>query len=70
MSTEESDVGHPDECPLLTGPELDDGALFGDLGDSIKIGKADAAQVSCNTDEDVPGKERSERTEVCFGFRS
>ncbi|ETE61176.1 Sodium/potassium/calcium exchanger 2 [Ophiophagus hannah] len=45
VSTEESDIGHPDECPLLTGPELDDGALFGDLGDSIKVGKADAAQI-------------------------
>lgn len=61
MSTEECDIGDPNECPLLTGPELDDGTLFGDLGDSIKIGKADAAQVSCNADEDVPGKDRKKQ---------
>lgn len=54
--TQEGHVGDADEGPFLAGPELDDGALLRDLGGSIKVGKAYAAQVGSKADEDVPVK--------------
>ena len=49
-------VGDADEGPALAGPEPDDGALLGDLGRSIEVGKAHAAQVGSKANEDVPGE--------------
>lgn len=42
---EEGHVGDADEGPFLAGPEPDDRTLLGDLGSSIKVGEAHAAQV-------------------------
>lgn len=57
MGAQEGHVGDADEGPLLAGPEPDDRALLRDLGGGIKVGKAHAAQVGGQADEDVPGRE-------------
>lgn len=47
-------VRDANEGPFLAGPEPDDRALLRDLRGSIKVGKAYAAQVGGQADEDVP----------------
>lgn len=54
MRAEEGDVGNADECPSLTGPELYDRALLGDLGGSVKISETDTAEVRRKANQNVP----------------
>lgn len=54
VGTQKGHIGDADEGPPLAGPELDDGALLGDLGRSIEVGEAHAAQVGGKANEDVP----------------
>lgn len=54
VGAQEGHVGDPDEGPFLAGPEPDDRALLRDLGGGIEVGKANAAQVGGQADEDVP----------------
>ena len=56
VGTQKGHIGDADEGPPLAGPELDDGALLGDLGRSIEVGEAHAAQVGGKANEDVPGE--------------
>lgn len=65
MGAQEGHVGDTDEGPFLAGPEPDDRALLRDLGGSIKVGKAHAAQVGRQADEDVPAKGDGVRPGAC-----
>lgn len=56
IGAQKGHVGDTDEGPPLAGPELDDRALLGDLGRSIEVGEAHAAQVGSEANEDVPGE--------------
>ena len=56
VGAQKGHVGDADEGPPLAGPELDDGALLRDLGRSIEVGEAHAAQVGGKANEDVPGE--------------
>lgn len=64
MGAQEEHVGDTDEGPLLAGPEPDDRALLRDLGGGVKVGKADAAQVGRQADEDVPARGEGRRRET------
>ena len=63
VDAEEGDVGHPDEGPLLAGPELHHGPLLRGLGGRVEVGEAHAAQVGGQADEDVPERYREKRGE-------
>lgn len=54
LDTQKSDVGHPNEGPLFTGPELDHGALLWGLRGCVEVGKAHAPKVGSQADEYVP----------------
>lgn len=56
MDTEEGDVGHTNESPFLIGPEHDDGPSLRGLSRNVEVGKANTAQVGCQTNKDVPVK--------------
>ena len=71
VDAEEGDVGHPDEGPLLAGPELHHGPLLRGLGGRVEVGEAHAAQVGGQADEDVPREETKDQTinlDNCFKF--
>lgn len=54
VCAEKGDVGNPNERPSFTGPELYDRALLRDLWGSIKVSKADTAQVCRKANQNVP----------------
>lgn len=54
VDTEQGNVGHADEGPLLVGPEHDDRSSLWSLSRNVKIGEANTTQIWSQTNEDVP----------------